>query len=386
MSETWWKSPDELSVEQRDLIDLPPDKSYLIMGPPGSGKTNLALLRANYLYLAGEENLVVVVFTRTLHNFIISGGSQYDFPDHFVKTSTKFFKDLLHEYGVTPDLSGDFETMRRALISEVEEVIHDQALTNIFDTIIVDEAQDYLPEEIGILAELGTQIYAVADRQQKIYTTADPLNEITSRVDETHVLLHHFRNGIKICQLADAIGAGGGGQYDPMVSTSNYDESARPSSVSSTQLSSLDDQCKAIEEKLRLQLRTYPDELLGILAPLRSDVEAIWEYFAETDLAPLFAVQVGQDYPSFSAGARICLCTIHAAKGLEFRTVHLANAENLAKMDQSRNIAFTAVTRAKTTLDIYHCDRLPPFLAGGIRQLNPVLSPPTVDQVFGKRR
>ena len=69
MQNTWWKGIEQLASEQSDIIDLPPEKSYLILGPPGSGKTNLLLLRAKYLTLAGQANLRVIIFTRTLQEF-----------------------------------------------------------------------------------------------------------------------------------------------------------------------------------------------------------------------------------------------------------------------------------------------------------------------------
>src|ERR1700741_2473323 len=121
MNNTWWVGLEELNDEQKAVIALPIGKSYLVSGPPGCGKTNLLLLRANYLYLAGQENLQVVVFTRTLQEFIVSGGTQYDFPLGKVKTSTKFFEDLLFQYGVKLSLPDDFEALRRCLLEESQK-------------------------------------------------------------------------------------------------------------------------------------------------------------------------------------------------------------------------------------------------------------------------
>lgn len=62
MSETWWISENELTPEQKQVILLPLEGSHLVLGPPGSGKTNLLLLRANYMVRAGHTNIAVVVF------------------------------------------------------------------------------------------------------------------------------------------------------------------------------------------------------------------------------------------------------------------------------------------------------------------------------------
>ena len=59
MDQAWWKNKSELDKDQLDIIGLPLGNSYLIAGPPGSGKTNLLLLRASYLTLAGHPNIQI---------------------------------------------------------------------------------------------------------------------------------------------------------------------------------------------------------------------------------------------------------------------------------------------------------------------------------------
>ena len=57
MDETWWRSPDQLDPDQQEIVSLPLEGSHLVVGPPGSGKTNLLLLRASYLARAGFPNI-----------------------------------------------------------------------------------------------------------------------------------------------------------------------------------------------------------------------------------------------------------------------------------------------------------------------------------------
>ena len=57
MDDTWWRSADQLDTDQAELISLPLGGSHLIVGPPGSGKTNILLLRATYLTRAGQSNI-----------------------------------------------------------------------------------------------------------------------------------------------------------------------------------------------------------------------------------------------------------------------------------------------------------------------------------------
>jgi len=92
MSDTWWKDPSELVQEQLDLLDIPLDEDILIKGPPGSGKTNLLLLRANYLCIGDKPNLNIVVFGSVLRNFMRIGGAQYKFPENKIVTHARLFR------------------------------------------------------------------------------------------------------------------------------------------------------------------------------------------------------------------------------------------------------------------------------------------------------
>jgi superfamily I DNA and RNA helicase len=49
MNETWWLGEDQLDDDQKKIIALKLKGSHVITGPPGSGKTNLLLLRAKYI-------------------------------------------------------------------------------------------------------------------------------------------------------------------------------------------------------------------------------------------------------------------------------------------------------------------------------------------------
>ena len=97
--ETWWREPGELDPDQQRVIELPPDGSFLTLGPPGSGKTNLLLLRASYLAQSEHLNLGVIVFTRTLQEFIRSGAENYDFDPRAVLTSRALLDRILDEAG-----------------------------------------------------------------------------------------------------------------------------------------------------------------------------------------------------------------------------------------------------------------------------------------------
>ena len=120
MNAEWWVDSAQLDPDQEAVIGLPLDQDFLVLGPPGSGKTNLLLLRANYVAQAGSPNILVVVFGRALRKFITRGSGHYQFDAERIKTSTGCFYDLLKQYGHNrPPEDLPFERVRIELVERV---------------------------------------------------------------------------------------------------------------------------------------------------------------------------------------------------------------------------------------------------------------------------
>jgi len=132
MNQTWWSAIQELKEEQKKIISLPLDISHLILGPPGSGKTNLLLLRANYFARAGHPNILCLVFTRVLREFIVTGGEKYAFDTSKVKTYRRWQYDFLSEYSASHPETGEseesFDSQRTEVNRQVARVAHPDRL------------------------------------------------------------------------------------------------------------------------------------------------------------------------------------------------------------------------------------------------------------------
>ena len=381
MNETWWVSDKSLDAQQRNVISLDLEGSFLILGPPGCGKTNLLLLRAKYLTLAGKPNIKIILFTRALREFIASGAARYGFTSKDVVTSQAFWKELLTQYGVQLPREQNFDASRRALIDCVMQLVNEQQLHGLYQTILLDEAHDFLPEEVELFSRLGRQIFAVADRRQKIYSGEAPFSVLEQVTKKQIVLHHHYRNGYNICKFADLLSKDRS-SFEAISPSSNYDERARPSVVTRHRCYSLDEEIDLVLEKLDDQLKAYPDELIGIISPSKEAVARVWQRICGSKHLSIASRQGDGQNLSFDSNMKICVSTLHTAKGLEYRALHVVNCESFKGRPLPRSLAFTAVTRAKTSLDLYYSEELMGFLEEAMVNLGPSPQLPSLDDIF----
>ena len=123
MTDTWWVKQGQLDSHQKKIFALSIKNDYLVKGPPGSGKTNLLLLRGKQLIGSNIPDIVVVVHTRTLQEFIRSGAPNYGIPASKIVTFRKLATDLLYRVGASVTLPSNFDTSRDVLVDALQAQI-----------------------------------------------------------------------------------------------------------------------------------------------------------------------------------------------------------------------------------------------------------------------
>ncbi|WP_409019281.1 UvrD-helicase domain-containing protein [Brevundimonas vesicularis] len=379
MEETWWRKVDDLDPDQRAIIALPLDGDYLVIGPPGSGKTNLLLLRATFLHRADIRDLIVISFTRSLKEFIAHGTDNYAFPPRRVKTFLGWGSSILAEAGVEFEHGRKFDVMMNDMVAKLEKLDDTTATALRCEAILIDEAQDYSSAEIAVMRRLSSQIFAVGDDNQKIYNKRGGLDSLRGFCVSPDPLKYHYRNGHKICRGADAILPGSN-----MFGTSNYVEKQNPSTFDAVGGLDLKAQVECAAANIEAQLKAYPGAWIGVMAYSRDTVQTIADHLAATpigDLVHLHLLEHG--YVAMDAAKPVVVSTMHSAKGLEFRAAHILGADKIPAA-APRKVAYMGVTRAKTSLLMYHEQPLPGYLDRAVAAAKDKKAlPPSLDELFG---
>lgn len=357
MNSNWWRSKKEMDQAQKDFISLPLDGRYLLSGPPGSGKTNLLLLRAEVMVGSGEKDILFITYTRSLADFIRSGAVAKG----FVKSEQiRTFHSWLAEYvklnlGSTVKWKdGDFDDeAREEALKQLKAANEARPSEKMYSAIFVDEAQDLSVDELSALLELSDKVCVCGDDRQGIYFR-NGMDAAEALKLETHRLTRHFRIGQEIAKIADKLmpPAKGGSTLE---STCNYDPTTQGTSSAILQPSQRRaDQLETMRELIDVQLVAFPGEAVGIFCPRQEDRLEVKQYLEGTPLKDKVCTHGVDAGATFAGDAVIHVMTLHASKGTEFRCVHIFGAEGLTRFPLKRTkLIYTGVTRAKTALNVY---------------------------------
>jgi superfamily I DNA/RNA helicase len=104
-----------------------------------------------------------------------------------------------------------------------------------------------------------------------------------------------------------------------------------------------------------------------------AEVRFIADVLLQTHLSLELCVQDREDgYQPIQEGRPIWVSTVHSAKGLEFRALHFAAAEFVKNFrSEQKRLAYTGVTRAKTSLTVYHDESLPRYFDAALNVIRP---------------
>jgi superfamily I DNA/RNA helicase len=347
MRRNWAIQASDLTPEQKEAIQIDTDGSYAIYGPPGSGKTNVLLLRAKHLSIKfPDAKILCLVYTSALKSFIQSGIKEYKLDPSFVLTFHGWGMQYLRHKGIEVD---DFD--------EVATRLKGLCIGNnnpFFDFLLVDEAQDFSKDIIELFFNISKNVYLFFDKNQSIFQSTDSTSDklplsirgFKKKFKKEIELPKNFRVPYKIAQLASTIMPSTKFEAQTM-------QDDRGDFPVYKVFENEEEELLFIKSRIEDIPNENPDYNFGIFVKTnKENLEYTYSKFqdiglkTETILFGLPSCNYENTIPK--------LLTYHSAKGLEFDVVFAKGATQLAFPGYSndKSLAFVAITRSKARVFI----------------------------------
>ena len=323
----WDVTEETMDDDQLDLIEYTDDKSMLVAGCAGSGKSVIAMHKAEQLHKKGQD-VILIAYTRSLSRFMKNGKADSSF---------SFFHHHLWKYKLK---------MPKA------------------DYIIVDEIQDFTREEIQEFINATRKHFLFfGDTAQSIYRQYGKQTMTIAQIAamtglNTLQLFNNYRLPRPVAKITqDYVG----------VDVQEYKEKVYQNKETELpHLIHFDNEQKQIEALLRL-VKDNVGRNIGILLPNNPEVIRISQEFMDNDVECEFKYNKGDndfDYVDNLDFNTVLpkILTYHSAKGLQFDMVILP-MYNGANDDESRKALYVAMTRTMHSLFVLYSTQslLPPL-------------------------
>ena len=338
-------SYQELDKEQDSVLNLPLGGKYLVVGPPGSGKTVVLLHRADRLKKRGER-LQLIMYMRVLSQYVRSAASALNIEGDvttFHRWFSFYYKKIV---GRAPAELGDFMYDWDNILKSFGR---SGAGVAAFPNVLIDEGQD-LPKQFYLVANyMAKNLTIFADENQRLTPHQSNIDDIQkfAGIKETCVLKRNYRNSRPIAKLARTFYCGLRSGI-PELPDRNGDL---------PHLRGFERVFDSVDAVAQYE-RTNADRHIGVFLPtlalvrkyknrLTSKTRNALQYYDSTD-DECFPDGLNFDKPG------IFLCAYPSAKGLEFDTVFLPEIQASAKQawntPEFKMKMYVMISRARSDL------------------------------------
>lgn len=331
----------DLDRVQRGVVEYQPyDAPMFVNGPPGSGKTHIAILRLQVLLNNGYTNVMFLLYNHSMYGFLNSIFKSLGMTANVnIDTKDQYFTTLAKSSGHYEVYgANDYETAYNARLQH----LLNRTPNERYDVIVIDECQDFSEMEITILRKLTDKIIAVGDLDQKVYemVPSSYFRQLDSRKLQTI-----YRFGKKVARIAQPFSRSGE-QLESKVSTLNDTDVYRVRAAGST------DVTNSIFRII--SAKKFTNQTIAILSPTNLQLNNINNSLANKGIV-CFKASSNKDFREyeFDSGKPI-LITPFSAKGMEFDVVILygynTDLDKTYMLPKKKELLYVSLTRTSDEL------------------------------------
>ncbi len=333
MKKDWMIKESELDDDQIQVLQATLDKSCIVAGCAGSGKSVLALIKAQRIQKERGNDYKVIVYTKALCRYMSAGKN---------------------ELGLTNDFYYYYDWKNKKNMSSA-------------DYIIVDEIQDFTKEEImEFVAATKKYFFFFGDTAQSIYEEFKKKDGGTVPVDKIRdfipmryairnwELYRNYRLPIPVARVVQGVGVDLQTYYEGAYK-SNETEKPRFIRYASTH-----EQIAAIHKIINRNNLTD----VAILLPHNDFVSEVYNELRriggnyELKRNDRDDWRNSEDSLNFNS-PNPKIMTYHSAKGLQFEAVFLPYIEKFSGSESDRKGLYVAMTRTYKFLYVMYSGNLP---------------------------
>jgi superfamily I DNA/RNA helicase len=307
---------DALSIEQEDILDIPLGKSAMVIGPPGTGKTVMAIYRARALHKEGHDTSLLM-YGKLLSTYTSAAVKQLDLGGA-VSTYHSWFPRIwkAHYNEEPPKLDTFTFDWDKCLAKLMKNPIPRKKLH-----ILIDEGQDMPADFYLVVNQVAASLTVFADENQRITDQQSTIDDIkaSTGISDVRELTRNYRNTLPIAKFAATFYTGLRTGIPNLPPSSARGE--KPA------LYQHDNMFAELASVVTYE-RNYPDHTIGVIVPKRELIKKMYNRLKDKTKNPVqvyMSQKPGETpLPKIDFGAPGVKIVTHAsAKGLEFHAVFL---------------------------------------------------------------